>query len=101
MPGPTTVGKYTNDIVYNRLAPGVLEELRRKNPPNDQGRRKYRHHQWLTEDVRHPALRDHLMGIIALMRATPSGEWSLFKRLLSRSFPKCDEQVEMIADGMR
>jgi hypothetical protein len=88
---PGVVGKYTNDIVYERLAPGVLDELRKKNPPNASGNRLYKHHQWLTEDVGHPALRDHLMGVIALMRA--SRNWEDFKRTLARVYPKCNEQL--------
>jgi len=31
---PSVIGHYTNDIVYSRLAPGVLTKLREKNPPN-------------------------------------------------------------------
>jgi hypothetical protein len=30
---PQVVGHYTNDIVYDRLAPEILEELKRLNPP--------------------------------------------------------------------
>lgn len=97
---PSVVGKYTNDIVYERLAPGVLEELQRLNPPNAKGRRRHRHHQWLTEDVGNSSLRDHLMGVIALMKATPDGEWSQFKRMLSRVYPRCNEQIEMALDGV-
>ena len=37
---PSVVGKYTNDIIYDRLAPGVLEELRRANPVDEKGYRK-------------------------------------------------------------
>ncbi len=92
---PGVVGKYTNDIVYERLAPGVLEELQRLNPPTDKGYRKTRHHQWLTTDVGHPALRDHLMGVVALMKATPNGGWAQFKRMLTRVYPKCSEQIEL------
>ena len=84
-----------NDVVYERLAPGVLEELRRLNPPTDKGHRKHRHHQWLTNDVGHPALRDHLMGVIALMKATPDGQWVQFRRTLTKVYPKCNEQIEM------
>ena len=90
---PGVVGKYTNDVVYDRLAPGVLEELRRKNPPNASGNRPHKHHQWLTEDVGHPALRDHLMGVIALMRA--SRAWDEFKRTLARVYPKLNEQIPL------
>src|SRR4029078_9085795 len=29
---PSVVGRYTNDLIYDRLAPGILEELRKRNP---------------------------------------------------------------------
>ena len=83
---PSIVGKYTNDIVYERLAPGVLEELKRVNPIDEKGHRKQRHHQWLTGDVGHPKLREHLIGIIALMNAAPT--WDSFERMLQRAYPK-------------
>ena len=54
---PPVVGKYVNDLVYGRLAPHVLEELQRLNPPNENGHRKYHNHRFLTRDVGHPALR--------------------------------------------
>lgn len=92
---PMVVGKYTNDLVYERLAPGVLEEIQRLNPPNDRGRRRWKNHQWLSEDVGHPALRDHLMGVIALMKASPDNGWGQFKRTMNRVYPKCDETIEM------
>lgn len=34
---PGVVGTYTNDIVYERLAPGILDELRALNPSHDDG----------------------------------------------------------------
>jgi len=83
---PRVVGHYTNDVVYDRLAPGVLEELRRINPPDDRGQRKHKHHQWLTPDIGHPKLRDHINGVLALMRASKT--WGDFKRLLNKAFPK-------------
>jgi len=80
------VGKDTNDIVYERLAPGVLDELKRKNPVTPTGRRKHKHHQWLTEHVGHPRLREHLSAVIALMKV--SNDWKGFQRLLNRAFDK-------------
>jgi hypothetical protein len=56
---PGVVGRWTNDIVYKRLAPGVMIALREKNPVTETGRRKHRHHQWLSDDYGHPALREH------------------------------------------
>jgi hypothetical protein len=57
---PSVVGRYTKDLVYSRLAPGIPEELERHNPKDDKGNRKSKHHQWLTEDIGHPALAQHL-----------------------------------------
>jgi hypothetical protein len=72
--------------VYDRLAPGVLAELRKKNPITPKGYRKYKHFQWLTEDVGHPRLREHLAAVIALMKA--SSKWDHFKRYIERVFPR-------------
>lgn len=82
---PLYVGHWINDIVYERLAPGVLDELRRKNPPVD-GRRKKKHHQWLTNDIGHPKLQEHIASVITLMRACDS--WEMFYKLLNKSLPK-------------
>jgi hypothetical protein len=86
---PLQAGKFTNDVVYKRLAPGVLEELKRITPRNEKGRPKHRYHQRLTEDVGHPRLREHLSAVLALMRA--SDDWPSFYRSLNRALPK---QVE-------
>ncbi|TAF50169.1 MAG: hypothetical protein EAZ61_13120 [Oscillatoriales cyanobacterium] len=93
---PSVVGKYTNDIVYERLAPGVLEELQTLNPKNDEGIRKARHHQFLTENVGHPALAQHLHTVIGFMRASSS--WNQFKSLLDRAFPKGDVQLSLLLE---
>lgn len=88
---PGVVGKYTNDLVYERLAPGILEELQRINPKNDRGRRKAAHHQWLTEDIGHPALAQHVYALIGFMRASES--WDNFYRMVQRAFPKKNTQM--------
>lgn len=84
--GPRVVGKYTNDFVYARLAPGVLEELQRRNPVTEKGQRRVHHHRWLTEEVGHPALAQHLHAVIGLMRASET--WDQFVRLIDRAFPR-------------
>ncbi len=87
------VAHYTNDLVYARLAPGILEELQAKNPKNEHGRRKARHHQWLTDDVGHPALAQHLYAVIGFMRASTS--WQQFMTLLNLAFPKRGDNLMM------
>jgi hypothetical protein len=93
---PILVGKLTNDVVYERLAPSLLAELESRNPKDEKGRRKSAHHQWLTEDIGHPALAQHLHAVIGLMRA--SKEWKQFHDLLDRAFPKRGSvlQLELI-----
>jgi len=93
---PGIVAHYTKDIVYSRLAPGVMQELERLNPPNESGRRKRKHHQWLTPDVGHPALRDHLMGVVALMKAART--WEGFHVALARAYPIANEQLGLFLE---
>ena len=83
---PQVIGHYTNDLVYARLAPGVLDEIRERNPVLTSGRRETYHHQWFTPDYGHPKLLEHLAGVIALMKASLT--WDSFMRRLDRVFPK-------------
>lgn len=46
---PQYVGKFINKYVYEELPPGVLEELRLKNPVTDAGYRATQHHRHLTD----------------------------------------------------
>lgn len=91
---PSVVGKYTNDLVYERLAPGILTELKKINPPDEQGRRKSKHHQWLTLDIGHPALQQHIAILIALMKNYPNS-WGAFYRSIQRALPKVNEQIPL------
>ena len=93
---PPQIGRDTNDIVYRRLAPGVLEELRRRNPKQPAGYRKHRHHQWLTPDLGHPKLREHLLKVIVLMQAAPN--WRVFMRLLNRALPRINDTIPLPLD---
>lgn len=83
---PGVVGHYINNLVYERLAPGLLRELEEKNPKGDNGHRKAKHHQWLSEDVGHPALSAHIHSTIAFMRA--AADWDQLIHLMDRAFPK-------------
>ena len=93
---PSIIGHYTNDIVYERIAPGVLSELRERNPVLPQGWRKNRHHQWFTPEFGNPRLKMHLEGVTALMRAASS--WNSFKRNLDRAYPKKGTQFPLAID---
>ncbi len=83
---PALVGKITNDVIYDRLAPGVRQELHRLTPRDEKGRLKHKLFQRLTDDVGNPKLRERLASIVALMRATDT--WGDFMRMINRSLPR-------------
>ncbi len=89
---PQIVAYYTNDFVYHRLAPGLVEELDRKNPVIA-GRRRATNTQWLTEEVGHPALAQHLHAVIALMRA--SSDWGQLRSMLDIALPRQEKTVNL------
>lgn len=83
---PKAVGQFTAQLVYDKLPPGVVEELRRRNPVIDEaGHRAYKHHQLLTDNIGNRHLEMHLAQVIALMRISPN--WPAFLRHFRRAFP--------------
>ena len=92
---PSVVGHYTNDIVYDRIAHGLLAELRSRNPVLPEGYRRDKHQQWFAPEFGHPKLKEHLVGVMALMRAAPTFGWNNFMRSLQRAYPKLNETIPM------
>ena len=90
---PGVVGKYINDLIYDRLGAGVLDELQKRNPLDNKGRRKTKHFQWLTEDIGNPALAQHMYAAIGFMRAAEN--WEEFKSSFYRAFPKKGENLAL------
>ena len=99
---PQVVGHYTNDIVYDRLTPGLLEQLQLRNPKDESGERKHKHHQWLSDDFGQPELYTHLVGAIAIMNTVrinkPERAWPEFKRRLQRWRPKLNTTLDIGLD---
>lgn len=83
---PKYVGKLTNQLIYEQLPEGVLEELRNKNPITEKGYRKDRHHQHLTENIGNSHLEKQIASVTMLMRISP--DWATFMRHFSRAFGK-------------
>lgn len=98
MKRPQYVGKLTNQLVYEKLPPHVLEELKRLNPVKNKKtwRREATHHQYLTEDVGQRDLHDHLMQLITVMRI--SSDWQTFMKNFSKAFPGDNEQLLLFDD---
>lgn len=93
----SVVAHYTRDLVYERLAPGVLDELERKTPKNESGQRPDRMHQWLTEDVGHPMLAQHLHSLMMFQRLAISNGygWQRFVKMVDQVLPKKGSTLEL------
>lgn len=62
---PSFFGHVTNEIVYARLAPELLPELKKAA---SKAERRSRLHQWLTNEIGHPKLKEHLASLISVMK---------------------------------
>lgn len=88
---PQVVGKITNRLVYDRLPPGVRAELEAKNPTNERGWRKHKHHQLLSKEVGNKHLEDHIREVIPLMRGARNRKQ--FEEVFNRAFPPSEGQL--------
>jgi P63C domain len=95
---PSIFGKWTNDIVYNRLGPGLREQLHEYAGRDEKGRLKHHLTQFLTTDYGIPELKSHLDGVVALLRA--AGSWKQFWEMLQRAFPKPNTTLKMALDDL-
>jgi P63C domain len=94
---PRYFGVLTNDSVYDRLAPGVLDELKKANPKDETtGRRKHKNFQWLTNNIGYPKLREHLGAVIATMKL--SSDWYDFKTKLGKNYPRQGRPTQLAFD---
>lgn len=94
---PSYVGHWTNDVVYSRLAPGILQKLRELNPRVGSSRQR-KHHQYLTEDIGVPELEQFLSNAIFLMRTCNS--WDEFKHRLDLAAPKFGDTKQLALDDI-
>jgi len=94
---PQYFGTLTNDIIYARLAPGVLEELKKSTPKDQRGRRRHHFHRKLTDDIGHPKLREHMAAVLTTMQL--SVDYKDFKEKLDRVRPKYNETIQLPFDG--
>lgn len=71
---PSVVAHYTKDLVYNRLAPGLMDSLEEKNPVQESGRRKNCHHQFLSKEQGLTHLKGHLFMVQKIMKMSKNWE---------------------------
>lgn len=94
---PQYFGHLTNDLIYKRLAPGVLEELKAATPKLPSGKRKHHMHRKLTPDMGHPKLREHLASVTTIMRL--SSDYEDFKAKMDRLHPRYGQTLPLDYEG--
>lgn len=87
---PQYFGTLTNDIVYKRIAPGVLAELKKEAAKDE---RKGKLHQRLTPALGHPKLREHLASVTTVMKL--SGDYDDFLGKLDTVHPRYGDTLKL------
>ena len=90
---PQYFGTLTNEVVYARLAPGVLDELKKVTPRSDAGNLRHKFFQRLTTNIGYPKLREHLGSVVTIMKL--SNSWREFKENLDRIHPRYGNTIPM------
>lgn len=96
---PPFFGQFIAKYVYVPLANSngaILTMLRDKDPCVSKGKRRYKLHQFLTEEIGKPALRAHLISIETLLSV--SKDRYAFQRLFYKRYPRPKEQLEFDFD---
>lgn len=90
---PSVVGRYTRNIVYERMPVPVIEQLEALNPViTPKGDRRYKHFQFLTREIGHPELKAHIEKVVMLMNLSKT--WDDFRSKLRQVMPKKWEQFQ-------
>jgi len=87
---PQYFGGLTNDIVYDRLAPSVREELKKAQAKSAKSGKLFQH---LTSDIGYPRLREHLGSVVTIMKL--SSNWGDFKAKLNLIHPSYKQNLPM------
>lgn len=86
---PQYFGILTNNIVYERIAPGLKKELKQQAAKDE---KKGKLHQRLTTEIGHPKLREHLASVVTVMKL--SNDYDDFSDKLDRVHPKFGDTLK-------
>ncbi|HEX8030330.1 MAG TPA: P63C domain-containing protein [Vicinamibacterales bacterium] len=81
---PQYMGKFINKYIYDPFPPGVVEEMKRRLPKNENGNRKAKLWQTLTIDTGNPHLDRQITTVLTLMQIAPNK--NVFEQHFSQLF---------------
>ncbi|MFG0284043.1 MAG: P63C domain-containing protein [Phycisphaerales bacterium JB039] len=91
---PQYFGHLTNDLVYRRIAPGLLRALKERRI--ERGRASDKLHWWTSEELGHPTLLLHLGTVVGLMKI--HDDYEAFKAQLDEIAPVYPETPGLFDD---
>jgi hypothetical protein len=94
----SVVGKYTNDLIYERLAPGLKDEFGRRNPKGGKGNRKSKRHQWFDE-AEEKLYAQQMFTVLTIQRAClkkRGDKWAHFKSMMDDLLPKKGDTLPLV-----
>jgi len=85
---PQYFGVLTNDIVYKRLAPNILDELKKQTSKSSKGTKLF---QGLTPNIGYQKLREHLSSTVTIMKL--SDDYPDFISKMNRLHPRFESVI--------
>lgn len=98
---PQYMGKFINKYIYEPMPPGVLEELNRRLPKNDNGHRRAKLWQLMTIDTGIPHLDRQITTVMTIMQLSPAKSTfeTHFKTLFSKQPKLPDLLTPLLPEG--
>ncbi|MEO8927641.1 MAG: P63C domain-containing protein [Caulobacteraceae bacterium] len=96
----SVVANYTTNLIYDRLGPGITEELISKTPMNEKGYRPNKLHQWLSDEIGDPMLATHMHSILMFQRLAIANSygWRRFLHMVDQVLPRRGSTLELPFD---
>jgi hypothetical protein len=94
--GPRYAGKLIKQLIFENLPPGVLEELEKRNPPNEKWQRRSRMSQLLTDQIGVPHVEKLVANMTMLFRLSDNKRE--FWKIYQKAFNKQPSQLEFQLD---
>lgn len=94
----SVVSHYTNDLMYERMLPGLTHEFDLRNPKNAKGNRKQKNHLLLNDDAGDKLFSQQMFTVLALQRAclTKAGDkWAHFIALMDDILPRRQSTIPL------
>jgi hypothetical protein len=91
---PQYFGHLTNDLIYRRIAPGLLKAL--KDRRAERGSPSNKLHWWTSEELGHPSLLLHLGTVVGLMKINT--DYDTFYKQLDSIAPRYPETPGLFDD---